>query len=293
MLLLLLAVLVFLGLRVGELTREVRTLKGDVSSVASETSKASAVIQTISQSLNSLNQTLGQVNRVSQELHTDTRRMVERFELLLSSGKEAGTFGEVLLEDLVKDTIPEAYRDFQREVIPGKKLKPDCVIKVGDKWLPIDSKFPVSALQTWDGKGLPQKIKEQIDETSKYILPESGTTNFAFMFIPSEGLFLKLLEEPEFLQYARKRRVYPVSPTTLFAFLDAVRLGIQREEMAKRVEEVVDALNGWHRELKEAVKDVSKAAKQANDSLNNTQKALTLLQKLEARVAEFLKAGEA
>ncbi len=79
-----------------------------MGTVAPETSKASGVIQTISQSLSSFNQVLGQVNRVSQELHNDTRRMVERFELLMGSAQKDGKFGEVLLEDLVKDAIPEA-----------------------------------------------------------------------------------------------------------------------------------------------------------------------------------------
>ncbi len=59
-----------------------------MDSVITETSKASGIVQAINQNLNSFSQTLGQVRKVSEDLHSDTRRVVERFELLLGSGQK-------------------------------------------------------------------------------------------------------------------------------------------------------------------------------------------------------------
>ncbi len=173
--------------------------------------------------------------------------------------------------------------------VPDKK-KVDCAVKIGDRWLPIDSKFSVSALQ--DDKKLLKNAKERINEASGYILPESGTTNFALMFVPSEGLFLNLLEKPEFLGYAHEKRVYPVSPSTLFVFLDSVRLSAQREELAKRVDEVLSALRGWQRDLESATKNLSTATKQAQNSWKNTQEALNQLELLRNKLDQLLKAED-
>ncbi|MEO0256286.1 MAG: DNA recombination protein RmuC [candidate division WOR-3 bacterium] len=207
--------------------------------------------------------------------------MTEFFELLRGSGKKAGMFGEFILKDIVSKLIPEQYRDFQHTI--GGRDRVDCVVKLGDRWVPIDAKFSVSALES-SGGSLKPILKSRIDETSKYIAPDHGTTDFALMFIPSDGLYLQLVAESELVEYALGRRVVPVSPTTLYAYLATVALGIRREEIAHRVDQVINNIRALEGGLLDALKFLNTAEKQMRDSLGNFEKAKNALSGLQVKL---------
>jgi DNA recombination protein RmuC len=85
----------------------------------------------------------------------------------------------------------------------------------------------------------------RIDETAKYIKPTEDTVNFAFMFIPSEALYYDLLvnkvgsaAERDLIQYASEKRVYPVSPTTFYAYLQMALQGMRQIEIDKSAEQI-------------------------------------------------------
>jgi len=124
----------------------------------------------------------------------------------------------------------------------------DAVIFIKDKIIPIDSKFSLEnynkILEEKDPKRkqelekiLKQDLKNRIEETAKYIRPNEGTMDFAFMFIPSEGIYYDLL--------INQVGAIIVSPTSFYAYLQTVLQGLralQIEESAKEIQKRVEVL---------------------------------------------------
>ncbi|PIT93366.1 MAG: hypothetical protein COU06_00120 [Candidatus Harrisonbacteria bacterium CG10_big_fil_rev_8_21_14_0_10_38_8] len=140
----------------------------------------------------------------------------------------------------------------------------DAAIFLKDKILPIDSKFSLENynryLQETDPAGkqrieklFKSDLKNRIDETSKYIRPKENTMDFAFMFIPSEGIYYDILVNQvgslnarDLIEYAfKEKHVIIVSPTSFFAYLQTVLQGLralQIEESAKEIRKNVEKL---------------------------------------------------
>jgi DNA recombination protein RmuC len=132
----------------------------------------------------------------------------------------------------------------------------DAAVYVNDKLVPIDSKFSLEnynrlvncAPEEKPGfeKAFVNDLKLRIQETAKYIRPEEGTMDFAFMFIPSEGIYYDLLtntvgaEEDESLiqRAAGKYKVIIVSPTSFLAYLQTVMQGLKALQIEKQAEEI-------------------------------------------------------
>ena len=82
-------------------------------------------------------------------------------------------------------------------------------------------------------------VKKHIDAIArKYILPEEGTMDFALMYIPSEAVFYEVADTTELMDYARRQRVYTVSPTTLYAHLQMILLSFEGKKIETKSREV-------------------------------------------------------
>jgi len=182
---------------------------------------------------------------------------------LLKNPKQRGILGEYYLETVLKNVMsPEDYAiqyPFKiREIV-------DAVIFVNKKIVPVDSKFSLDNynrfVSTQIGsteriaaeKAFVNDLKLRIQETAKYIRPEENTMDFAFMFIPSEGIYYDLLtnqvgagEEENLIQRAAgKYKVIIVSPTSFLAYLQTVMQGLkalQIEEKAVEIQQRVGEL---------------------------------------------------
>ena len=148
----------------------------------------------------------------------------------------------------------------------GKDLIVDAVVFVKDKVVPIDAKFSLEnyerILNATDAESrekfeaiFKQDLKNRIDETAKYVLPERKTMDFAFMFIPSEAIYYDLLVNKvgavkvntrDLIEYAfRDKKVIIVSPTSFLAYLQTVLQGLkamQIEEKAKEIRANIEKL---------------------------------------------------
>lgn len=180
---------------------------------------------------------------------------IANFKNILMGNKQArGTFGERQLEDLVRDIMPPETYAFQCVMETG--VRPDCVIRLpyppGD--MIIDSKFPLESynrmlLDTNDGMARKQfelDVRKHIDAIGeKYIIP--GTTaESAMMFIASESIFETLHREfPGAVEYAARKKVFIVSPSTLWATLNTIRAvlsDIKIKRVAAKIRKELDAL---------------------------------------------------
>jgi len=159
----------------------------------------------------------------------------------LRAPKFRGGFGELLLERLLADILPSKNYSLQYSFNNGVTV--DAVIHIGDKIVPIDSKFPLEDFerilaaesekeQAALRRQFVSTMKRHIDNVAKYILPDEKTFDFALMYIPAENVYYETIlrgqaEESELYSYSFQKRVIPVSPNSFYAYLQVIILGLK------------------------------------------------------------------
>lgn len=173
---------------------------------------------------------------------------------ILKNPKQRGVLGEYYLETVLKNVLPPTMYKVQYPFSNGEIV--DAAVFVNEKVVPIDSKFslenynrlvnaPESEKPALE-KAFVNDLKLRIQETAKYIRPEEGTMDFAFMFIPSEAIYYDLLtnqvgvvEDENLIQRAAgKYKVIIVSPTSFLAYLQTVLQGLKAMQIEKKAEEI-------------------------------------------------------
>lgn len=215
------------------------------------------IIRDITERLTRLDETNKQVVSFADQLQS--------LQDILKNPKQRGILGEYYLETLLKNVLPPGSYEMQYPFKDGNIV--DAIVRVKDYIIPVDSKF---SLENYNRiteekneterarleKVFVNDLKLRIQETSKYIKPEEGTTDFAFMFIPHEAIYYDLLvnkigevrgEDTENLiqRAANKYKVIIVSPTSFLAYLQTVLQGLKAlkiEEEAKNIIKRVDEL---------------------------------------------------
>lgn len=212
---------------------------------------------------------------------------IANFKNILMGNKQArGTFGERQLEDLVADIMPPETYEFQCVLDTG--VRPDCVIKLpyppGD--MIIDSKFPLESynrMTSADNDGMARKqfeldVRKHIDAIAdKYIIP-GKTAESAMMFIASESIFETLHREfPATVEYAARRKVFIVSPSTLWASLNTIRAvlsDIKIKRVADKIKRELDLLLTDLGRLSERATRVQQHFAQANTDIEQLQTSI-------------------
>lgn len=189
---------------------------------------------------------------------------LQNLEKVLTNSKNRGSLGEASLELILSNILPPQSYQTQYRFKNGEAV--DAVVKIKDKVLPVDAKFSLEnyrrilAETNAEKKEALEKefkndLKKRIDETAKYIRPNEHTLDFAFMFIPAEGIYYDLLinevgavkvNTRSLIDYAfNEKKVVIVSPTTFAAYLQTVLQGLkalQIEESAKEIRQNVEKL---------------------------------------------------
>lgn len=212
----------------------------------------------------------------------------------LKSPKLRGNIGEQVLKDLISQMFPKNSFFLQHAFKSGVIV--DAAIKTDAGILPIDSKFPMENFQkmvkaetkaerTVYESALVRDVKKHIrDISGKYILPQEGTMDFALMYIPSEPVYYEIANHPELLEYAREQRVYPVSPTTLYAHLQTILLSFEGKKIESKSKEIFTLLRGIqkdYQELENSLSTLNRHLTNAYNQMANTQQAaVSISQKL-------------
>lgn len=200
---------------------------------------------------------LGALQEQAREV-ADLARDIGSLQDLLRPPKLRGGIGELMLERLLQDLLPGRFE--RQYEFPSTRTRVDAVVKISDKLVAIDAKFPLDAfveMTNLTGEDRRAKrrsfvaaVKRHVDAVAeRYIVPRDGTLDVAFMYVPSEAVYydLAVAAEPDFdlRAYCAERRVVPVSPSTLQAFLAAVHLGLQGlaiQENAKQIQRCLGQL---------------------------------------------------
>ena len=219
----------------------------------------------INQSLGSTTTIFGSVKEQLGRLQETNRQIYEigkdisSLQDLLRAPKFRGLMGETLLENLLSQILPKGYFQIQYRFKTSDTV--DAVIKLGDKLVPIDAKFPLEnfqkmmGIQDEDEKNLYrrkflQDVKNRIDEIAgKYILPQEDTYDFALMYIPAENVYYEVIIKDDILSYCTQRKVIPVSPNTFYAYLQVICLGLKGLKIEENAKEILKNLDTLSSEL--------------------------------------------
>lgn len=215
-------------------------------------------------SLAEVRERLAQLSEATARLEA-VGRSVAQVQELLKVPKLRGTLGEVWLEELLRQVLAPGLYQMQYTFSTGERV--DAVIRVGDRLVPVDAKFPLEACQralAAEGREAERErrlfrrsLRDRVDEIAdKYIRPDEGTFDFALMYIPAENVYYEAVvrgdeptDEDSLVGYALDRRVIPVSPNTFYAYLAAIVHGLRGLEVERRAEEILAALGGLQQRL--------------------------------------------
>lgn len=233
---------------------------------------------------------------------------------ILKTPAQRGALGEVLLDTALRNALtPNLYQ--MQYTFPNGTLRADAVITYEDKIIPIDAKFSLDNYNryveaendadrdTYE-KATYNDFKKRIDETAKYVRPEDGTFDFALMFIPSESLYYDLVvknvgaagRERSLLEYAHEKRVVPVSPVVLFAYLQTILQGVKQIQFVKGAEDIrkrVGDLAAHLRSYEEYLRKMGIGIKNAASAYNGAVAEFSKIDKDIVRITGVEKALEA
>ena len=211
---------------------------------------------------------------------------MKSLENILKNPKQRGILGEFFLENLLSNQLPPSHFKMQYGFKNGEVV--DAAIFVREKIIPIDAKFSLEnynkmmeenneSVREGLEKEFKSDLKKRIDETSKYVRPEEGTTEFAFMFIPADGVFYNLLSQKvgtldvnthDLIEYAFKKRVIIVSPMTFYAYLQTVMQGLKALTIEKQAVEIQKRVGDLGRHLNAYQDHMNKVGNHLNTTVN-------------------------
>ncbi len=210
---------------------------------------------------------------------------------VLTNVKSRGVFGEVQLAGLLEQVFtPEQYA-LNVETIPGSGARVEFAIRLPGRrddgvplWLPIDAKFPredyerlLDAQERADrpeaeaaGRAIEQRLRlEAKTIREKYVAPPH-TTEFAILFVPTEGLYAEALRRPGLMEaLQREHRVTLAGPTTLLATLTSLQMGFRTLALEKRSAEVWEVLGAVKTEFGKFGDVLAKTKKKLDEASNS------------------------
>ena len=228
------------------------------------------VQQTLTHSLTATQETIQNIGQQLGRLESSSKQMLEigqdisGLQDILRPPKLRGGFGELLLENLLCQVVPQNH-EMQHCFRSGERV--DAVVRLGGGMVPVDSKFPMESFNrmlaaTSEEERAPLRraflrdVKGHIDAVAKYIQPDEGTLEFALMYIPAEGVYYETFFRDERSDggdsawtYAMSRRVIPVSPNSFYAYLQAIALGLKGMRVEERAREIMSHLARLDREF--------------------------------------------
>ncbi len=286
---------------IGKIKDEMKgSLEKNLEFIQKQSFDTSRIVQDVTSKLEKLEATNKQVVGFTDQL--------QNLEKVLTNSKNRGSLGEANLELILSNILPPQNYEMQYHFKDGEAV--DAVIKIKNHLLPVDAKFSLEnyrrilAETEMDKKVELEKmfkndLKKRIDETAKYIRPSEDTLDFAFMFIPAEGIYYDLLinevgavkvDTGGLIDYAfKEKKVIIVSPTTFAAYLQTVLQGLralQIEESAKEIRKRVEELGRHILSYDEYMKKLGANISTTVNTYNTAYKELNKIDKDVVKITE-------
>lgn len=243
------------------------------------------ITDTLSQNTRDINMRLDRAAKVIGDLQheagqfSEVSRSMRDLQDFLKSPKLRGNLGEEVLRDLLNQSFPKNAVHLQYQFKSGNKV--DAALKTDAGILPIDSKFPMENFQKMVGDKLEEDrlkakrqfardVRKHVDDISKkYILPEEGTVDFAIMYVPSESVYYEIVNLPDVMDYTRRARVYPVSPTTLYAHLRVILMSFEGKKIEQRARSVLSSIHAIQKDYEKVDTVMSVLGRHINNAYNS------------------------
>lgn len=267
-----------------------------------------SLLESLQRNTQSLNERLDNAARVISQVQRNLGEMSEvgkgirTLQEFLQSPKLRGGLGEEVLKEMIGQTFPKNAFHLQYPFKSGAKV--DAVLKTEAGLLCIDSKFPMEnfnlmikgeteSQRTAAKKQFISDVKKHIDDISKkYILPEEGTMDFALMYIPSEAVYYEVVNIQELSNFARRLRVYPVSPNTLYAHLQVLLLSFEGKGLEAKSREVFRILRAIQKDYSKVEDNLSVLQKHLNNAYNMMSSVVTSFAQLGQKIVSTQSLGE-
>ena len=263
--------------------------KTSSSNITQQFKESNKVIKDVTTELEKIKGTNEQVLSFANQMKT--------LEKILGNQKQRGVLGEIQLENLLANVLPPEL--FQMQYSFKNKEAVDAIVRVGDYIIPIDAKFSLDNYNRMIEssnkdeladleKKFKSDIKSRIDETAKYIRPNENTTDYAYMFIPADGLYQDLLNsrvgtlkinQRDLVSYAYTKKVMIVSPMSLFPMLQITVKALHNlkvedsiNDILKNVDKLSNHLNAYKTYHDKLGNTLGTAVNHYNDSTKEFKK---------------------
>ncbi|RKX27454.1 MAG: hypothetical protein DRP45_01045 [Candidatus Zixiibacteriota bacterium] len=250
---------------------------------------------------------LGELENRLGQLATQTTNIesigknIQSLSELLRPPKLRGILGELLLDNLLQQILPKAMYHIQHRF--GNGLRVDAAVKIGERLLPIDAKFPMESYERLSKQPDDETLQREFSRTfrkhvddiaTKYIQPQENTTDFAVMYIPAEAVYYQFVAQQQQggFEYALSKKVIPSSPGHLYAFLVSVAtvhselslanselLGDARQLLAvvNDLTESSDKLAKFHERMESSLRTLSGSFEKARNELSGLRTKLSAM----------------
>ncbi|MGH7546150.1 MAG: DNA recombination protein RmuC [Gemmatimonadota bacterium] len=303
-------VLVWLGIRAIRVERALRRIAADPASLALLQGEIQAVRDGVDRRLGEhleqardLSQRLGRLQSATEQVERLGREITE-LQKLLRPPQLRGPFGEQLLENLLADILPrERFRT--QHTYPKSGVRVDAAILLDDhRVLPIDAKFPLDNFRRYvelrEGghpeadaarRDLDRDVRGHVDTiAARYLSPDDGAVDVALMYIPSESVYHEIAlrgldgETEPVAAYALSKRVVPVSPNSMHAYLCVILMGLKGFQLQESAREILGHLTHLRADVSVLRTQLDTALRQAQHSQNNLRDVDGALRRVEVRL---------
>ena len=267
--------------------------------------QSAAIIKEVTERLTKIDETNKQV--------LDFSKQMQSLENILKNPKQRGILGEYFLETLLGNVLQPSQYKMQHRFRDGQIV--DAAIYYREKVIPVDAKFSLEKYNRLMQEGDPDlraqiekdfkvDLKNRIDETSKYIKPSENTTDFAFMFIPAEGVYYNLLiynvgtvniSTQDLVEYAFGKHVIIVSPTSFYAYLETVMQGMKQQKVEENIKIILNRIKDLNKHLQNYEEFMERVGKNLATTVNSYNTASKEFKKVDRdiyRITEGDAGGE-
>src|SRR3972149_12334564 len=278
------------------------SMDNTTSSMVSQTKAINERLDRAAQVISGVSKSVGEM--------TELGRSMKDLQEFLRSPKLRGQIGEAVLKDLLGQALPKQNFHLQYAFKSGEIV--DAALKLEQGIIPIDAKFPMENFRKMakadsekerndHRKAFIADVKKHIDTiASKYIRPQEGTLDFALMYIPAEPVYYEILtNSPEIDDYAYRKRVRPVSPNTLYAYLRAIIMSLEGSKIEKQAGQILAALREIGAEtekfgtslgvLTKHIKNAAASSDDVNSRFSRLSSRISTVQNIEAKSKKSLK----
>lgn len=282
------------------LQENVRAMHESKEFLANRVSSAERSVRSVSAGLGKLEQATQMLQKTSDEISS--------FQTMLKSPKVRGSFGEVLLGNLMGEVLPRDRFELQY-LLRGSGEIADAIIRLQDGHIvAVDAKFPLANYEIFiheqeEGqrnrlrKEWIRDVKKHIKDISKkYISPQEKTLDYAFMYIPLEGVYYETMVKDadggSLWEFCLASHVIPVSPNSFLAYLQTVLVGLRGMRIEQQAKEILQHLGQLRQDFGKFADDftvvgthLSNAKNRYDDSARRLDKFTNKLDQIEVDTA--------